>query len=137
MASSKGISGSSHRQLLSELIAKGGATVRCAGRSMEPTVLLGQEVRIVPCDRARVGEVILFETRGGDYVLHRVVFAFPGFPWMVHLGDAGSEKGPGLVHKNRVMGKAALPRCSGGPRSVWLGMKRLVLAVRNVTRSRP
>jgi hypothetical protein len=105
----RGLGDAARRGLLRDLVATGGAWVTCAGRSMEPTIRLGDRVRIEPCARGRTGEVVLFEATRG-HVLHRVVLALPGLPWFLHLGDAGSGDGPGLAHVSRVVGRARLPR---------------------------
>lgn len=113
------------RELVRELAhAPGGVWVTCMGRSMEPTIKLGDQVRVEACARVSAGDVVLFEG-SRSYVLHRVILAIPGTSWFLHIGDAGSEDGPGLAHRARVIGRAALPRQV--PRlSVWrAGMQRL------------
>lgn len=107
-------------ELLRELAATpGGAWVTCAGRSMEPTLRLGQQVRVRAGRRARVGEVVLFETADRQsYVLHRLVWRAPGVPWFLHLGDAGSPIGPRFARVERIVGVAELPRRRPGPRTV-------------------
>jgi hypothetical protein len=88
----------------------GGTWVTCAGRSMEPTIRLGDRVRIEACRRVRSGDVALFAARRGGYVLHRVVLAVPGTGWFVHVGDAPSRAGPGLAHVRQLVGRAPVAR---------------------------
>lgn len=115
----------SRRDLVREVArAPGGVWVTCAGRSMEPTIKLGDRVRIEACDRVRAGEVVLFEG-GRSYVLHRVLLTVPGTSWFLHIGDAGSGEGPGLAHTARVVGRARLPRRML-PLSVWWAGARRV-----------
>lgn len=122
-----------HGALLRELVAAGGAWITCAGRSMEPTIHMGERIRIEPCPCARVGEVVLFEgTRG--LVLHRVVLSLPGVPWFLHIGDAGSGDGPGLAHTARIMGRARLPRRLPSPALLCAGLGRLARACGRVIR---
>lgn len=100
-----------HDTLLRELAAlPGGTWVTCAGRSMEPTIRLGDRVRIEACGRVQSGDVALFAAQRGGYVLHRVVLAVPGTGWFVHVGDAGSGDGPGLAHVSQLVGRAPVAR---------------------------
>lgn len=112
--------------LLRELAAlPGGTWVTCAGRSMEPTIRLGDRVRIEACTRVGSGEVALFAAQRGGYVLHRVVLAVPGTGWFVHIGDAGSGDGPGLAHVSQLVGRAPLARRVPSVR-VWAAALRRV-----------
>jgi hypothetical protein len=118
------------RELVRDLASTpGGAWVTCAGRSMEPTLKLGDRLRIEACDRIRGGDVVLFEASRA-YVLHRVVLCLPGTAWFVHIGDAGSGEGPGLAHGSRVVGRAFLPRRRPPLPVWWAGIKRLGRAAR-------
>lgn len=118
------------RELVRDLArAPGGAWVTCAGRSMEPTLKLGDRVRIEACDRIRGGDIVLFEASRA-YVLHRVVLTVPGTAWFVHIGDAGSGEGPGLAHRSRLVGRALLPRRRPPLPVWWAGIKRLSRAAR-------
>lgn len=126
---------SPRRELVHDLArSAGGVWVTCAGRSMEPTIKLGDRVRVEACERVRAGDVVLFEG-SRSYVLHRVLFPLPGTSWFVHIGDAGSEDGPGLAHAARVVGRAELRRRLM-PMSMWrAGARRVWRAgVRRVTR---
>lgn len=113
--------------------APDGLWVTCAGRSMEPTVKLGDRVRVRACAVVRTGDVILFEGARG-HVLHRVVLALPGLPWFVHLGDAGSPDGPGIAPKNTVVGRAELPRRQPSMGARAAGLHRLARAARRRAR---
>ncbi len=83
---------------------------------MEPTVRLGDRVRVEAGARVRAGDVILFEALRGGYVLHRVVLRVPGTSWLIHAGDARHEPGPRLLDRlgatrcERVIGRADVPR---------------------------
>ena len=96
---------------------------------MEPTVRLGDRVRVQAADRIRAGDVVLFAGARG-HVLHRVVLALPGLPWFVHLGDAGSEDGPGVARKSAIIGRAALPRRQPSLGARLAGLERLGRAAR-------
>lgn len=99
------------RALERELAAtSGGIWVRCAGRSMEPTLRLGARVQVVASGSPRIGEVVLLETADGrDLVLHRVVFALPLLGWFWHDGDAGRPD-PARAHVSQIIGRALLDR---------------------------
>lgn len=119
-----------HSDLMRDLArTPGGAWVTCAGRSMEPTVALGERVRVVACDRVRSGDVVLFEASRA-WVLHRVVLCVPGTDWFVHIGDAGSGDGPGLARRSRVLGRALLPRRRPPLPVWWAGIERVAGAAR-------
>lgn len=84
-----------------------GLWVTCAGRSMEPTIRMGDRVLVRTCERVRPGDVVLFQgTRG--LVLHRVLFPLPGTRWFLHIGDAGSGDGPGLAARDTLIGRAEI-----------------------------
>jgi hypothetical protein len=72
---------------------------------MEPTIPRGARVRVIPIDRIRIGDVILFQ--GGErLVLHRVLARLG--PLLVHAGDAGGA--PSLIRRDRVIARALTPR---------------------------
>ena len=96
---------------------------------MEPTVRFGDRVRVRAVTELRAGDVVLFAGARG-HVLHRVVLALPGLPWFVHLGDAGSDDGPGVARKSAVIGRAELPRRSPSVRARLAGLRRLGRAAR-------
>ena len=101
------------RELFRELAARpAGTWVTCASGSMEPTIKVGDRVRVHACSGTdlRPGQVVLFETGDGkELVLHRVVLAVPGLPYFLHIGDAGRARGPGICHRDRVIARADLP----------------------------
>lgn len=107
--------------------SRDGVWVTCAGRSMEPTIKLGERVRVRTCARIRAGDVILFAGARGC-VLHRVVLALPGVPWFAHIGDAGSPDGPGIADKRTVIGRADVPRQCPSVRARAAGLRRLARA---------
>lgn len=96
---------------------------------MEPTIELGERVRIRACERVYAGDVVLFAGARGN-VLHRVVLALPGLPWFVHLGDAGSPDGPGVADKSAVIGRADVPRQCPSMSDRLAGVVRLGRAVK-------
>ncbi len=122
-----------HRDLLRQLSRNGQAKVRCIGRSMEPTIRLGQEVSVSACDSVRVGDVVLFETQSGGHVLHRIILSVPGVPWLVHKGDA-IEGHMGLIHRSQIVGRVSTPNRQPTCAEVWLAAKRMGRAAWNVTR---
>lgn len=97
--------------LLRELVARDhGAWITCGGASMRPTIAPGDRLRVVACERARVGDVVLFEA-GADVVAHRVLARVPapGAAWIVHGGDA-SARATGFVREDRVIGRVLAAR---------------------------
>jgi hypothetical protein len=69
------------------------ALIDVTGRSMEPTILLGEKVNVVGLragDALGVGDVVLIATSDADVrVLHRVLAVFAdGGGGLVHQGDA-------------------------------------------------
>ena len=56
------------------LATTGKAHVRVTGVSMQPTLRhLRDSVMIVPPDKVRFGDIVLFDRRNGHYALHRVI----------------------------------------------------------------
>lgn len=108
------------RALVRELArTPGGVWITCAGRSMEPTIHLGDRLKIVAARRPRIGEVVLLETADRrDLVLHRVVVAAAGLPWFWHIGDAGSPSAPARAHVRQLIGRASLVRRQPAPRQL-------------------
>lgn len=122
-----------HRRRLLDDLARtpDGLWVTCAGRSMEPTIRMGERVRVCVCERVHPGDVVLFAGARG-LVLHRVVFSVLGTGWFLHIGDAGSGDGPGLARVSTVVGRADVPRRIP-PASVYLAaFQRLGRAARRV-----
>jgi hypothetical protein len=88
-----------------------GVEITCSGRSMEPTLRAGDRVRVRSGTPIRAGDVVLLENADGDgAVLHRVLALLPGTPWFLHGGDAGRHGGAGLARRDRIIGRALLPR---------------------------
>ncbi len=78
---------------------------------MEPTLRDGDRVRVRSGAAIRAGDVVLLENAAGDgAVLHRVLALLPGTPWFLHGGDAGRRGGAGLARRERIIGRAQLPR---------------------------
>lgn len=86
-----------------------------AGRSMEPTLLVGDVLTVEPLERpAHVGDVIVFEAGEGTHLCHRVVAVArgPGSLWYVHRGDAHGAR-LGTVRATRVLGRVTAVRRHG------------------------
>lgn len=100
-----------------------GLIVTCGGRSMEPALRLGDEVR-VRAGRAERGCVAAFVNQRGSLELHRLVLALPGLDWWVHAGDNQVSAELGLVHGSQLVGIAELARKTPGPsetaRAAWV-----------------
>ena len=57
-----------------ELKENGQAFVRVTGRSMEPLLKhMRDRVKIIPPEKIRWGDIVLFERNNGRYALHRVI----------------------------------------------------------------
>ena len=114
---------------------------------MEPTIELGDQVRIEACARARAGDIVLLDSQGrisgsqnewpsgqktgptsDGYVLHRVVFCIPATGWLIHIGDSEACLVPGVAHVSQLIGRAALPRRLARPRALWAGFLRVARA---------
>lgn len=75
--------------------------VQLAGRSMEPSLLLGWRLRVEPLETPpSLGDVVLIET-GAGFVVHRVVHLEPGL--VFHAGDRGGRAG--LAAASAVVGR--------------------------------
>lgn len=91
------------------LVTQGVIGVSCGGRSMEPTILLGQRVKVtqgVP----KNGDVILFESKTNQLILHRLVCWPMIGQWFWHIGDAPTPLGPRKAHKRAFIGVADMMR---------------------------
>lgn len=85
------------KALLRELAATTeGAEFTCNSGSMEPTIAVGEKVRVhaVPASELRVGDVVVYEGADGIYMLHRIVLISPRRSWFLHIGDSLSGSGP-------------------------------------------
>ena len=94
--------------------------------SMLPTLPPGTRVH-VRAKPPRIGDVVLFVTANGEHgVVHRVVFCFPGFPWLVQAGDSQRERGRvAAVHRRQLVGVADLPRVPPSPQQCWAALRLL------------
>lgn len=106
------ITGIDRKDLIAQLAATpAGVSVTCGSASMEPTIGVGDVVRVKSVTNVRAGEVVVFETADGEgLVLHRVVLALPGVAWIAHVGDASSPRGTALFHRDRLIGRADVAR---------------------------
>lgn len=97
-----------------ELFFQRPTVVRVKGRCMEPHLREGWKVKIVPPRRVCVGDVILLKA-GGEYLLHRLLYAYRwrGQDYVFHKGDIGVL--PGLATRERVLGRAAAVIEPAGP----------------------
>ena len=62
--------------LLQELArSPAGALITCSSGSMEPTIAVGQSVRVraIPSQELRVGDVVVYQGKEGAYIMHRIV----------------------------------------------------------------
>lgn len=99
-----------HLKLLrSTLKAQGVIWISCGGKSMEPTIVLGQRVKVTE-GRPQRGDVILFESKTNQLILHRLVFWPSLGRWFWHEGDAPSPLGPRKAHKSSFVGVADVLR---------------------------
>jgi signal peptidase I len=122
------LSDADRHDLLRDLAANpDGAWITVAGRSMEPTLHIGDRVHIRRCPSIRPGDVVLFETRDRRAViLHRVIAKLPGIPWFVHIGDGGNPSLPGLATTHAVIGRADVPRRRVRLRSYVAAIRRVL-----------
>src|SRR5689334_6197968 len=80
------LTGHERAVLMRDMIARNGAVhAICTGVSMEPTIARGTRIRIGPCPRPRVGDVVVIETDGTP-ITHRVLARLP-FGILAHAGD--------------------------------------------------
>jgi hypothetical protein len=86
----------------------GGVEETLVGGSMQPSVRVGQSVRVGRSGYLWPGDAALFLARSGEPVLHRVVLQVPWVGRVIHAGDAGG--GLAVAHRRSVIGRAQLPR---------------------------
>ena len=114
-------------ELLEQLITRAGsARVRCDGGSMEPTVRVGTDVEVRPCDRPRPGDVVLFRNRTG-LVLHRVLWYIKPLDRFVHIGDCPGARA-GIASCDQILGVATVPRQIPGLAAQWSGLRYIARA---------
>jgi phage repressor protein C with HTH and peptisase S24 domain len=102
------ITGHDRAELMRDMITRTGHVhAICTGISMEPTITRGTRIRVGPCLRARVGDVVVIETDGTP-ITHRVLARLP-FGILAHAGDT---KGASLhfTREDRVIGRVEAPR---------------------------
>ncbi len=84
-----------------------GAVFTCDSGSMEPTILVGQSVRVraMPEHALRVGDVVVYEGADGIYMMHRIALIAPSRVWFLHIGDAPTKEGPRRALMSSVVGR--------------------------------
>jgi hypothetical protein len=115
-------------ELLRDALSRtGSASVRCIGRSMEPTVRLGEDVVLEPCDDARAGDVVVLHL-GDDLVLHRILWSMKGVDRVVHVGDAGDAT-PQIASRASIVARAiGVPSHAPGAGKRLLAAKKVARA---------
>jgi len=103
------------------------------GSSMAPTLRRGDRITVMPVDKYRLGEIILFAWHG-KYIIHRVMAILPGR--LITKGDASPRLDPAVFTRN-ILGKAVirerngkvevLDSCEARWRGLILGLGALVL----------
>jgi hypothetical protein len=81
------------------------ALVTVGGGSMEPSLMRGWTLRVVPIDSAiEPGEIVLLDT-GANLIVHRALHRFraAGRDWLFHRGDGGGESA--WIERRRVLGR--------------------------------
>ncbi len=94
--------------MLRELAASdAGVQITCASASMEPTILVGQKVRVrrVTASLLRIGDVVVYEGNQGIYMMHRIVLISPDRAWFLHIGDAPTKAGPRRARMSAIIGR--------------------------------
>jgi hypothetical protein len=96
-----------------------------AGRSMTPTLDLGDRVQLRIGREFGTGDVVLFASDDpATFVLHRVVLRVPAARYFIHAGDAArGTRGVGFARVDRVVGVADLARRRAHP-ARYLGALR-------------
>lgn len=95
---------------------------------MEPTVQLGDRVRVRAAPRVRSGDVVAFTSLNGQLMLHRVVFVLEAAGIFAHVGDAGYDDAPGIAPLDGILGRADLARRPISLRTRAAAMRRMVRA---------
>jgi signal peptidase I len=116
------------KALLRELAeTSAGAEFTCNSASMEPTIMVGEKVRVhaVPTSALRVGDVVVYEG-DGIYMLHRIVLISPLRNWFLHIGDAPTMVGPRRARMSAIVGRTNHPWRMPKARLYILALKYLV-----------
>ena len=112
-------------ELLRQLAARdGGVSITCAGRSMEPTIMMGQQVTVSSARAPAVGEIALFVTNAGATVLHRLVARVPLTRRWLHLGDNQTGGDAGVIDEGCIIG-CALGNYAATPTSKFHDGRRI------------
>lgn len=123
------IPGNERSALLRELAqSSAGVLITCNSGSMEPTIRVGQSVRVraIPGPVLRAGDVVVYEGKDGVYMMHRIVLISPGRAWFLHIGDAPTRSGPRRALMSSIIGRVDRQRRRPPPR-VYLQAARDVL----------
>lgn len=95
--------------LMEQMLEKGEKVrFRVSGNSMWPWIIHNRDsVLLIPCDvhNLKKGEIILFQTQMGNYVLHRITKVVPG--GYVTTGDGNCHR-DGFISCERVKAKASI-----------------------------
>lgn len=117
-----------------------GVVVTCAGHSMEPTLSVGDRVRVWATGELSPGCVVLFRTINNDaLVLHRVIFRLLGTPYFFHVGDAEADRAcqVGVAKVQQIVGYAReLPPRTPKMSLVLLALDELRKGVLRATKQR-
>ncbi len=116
-----------HIELVRQLAATtSGAQITCSSSSMEPAIVVGDVVSVFSTAQLRIGDVILFETSANNaLVLHRIVLAIPGLPWVAQVGDAAAARATALIPRSRVIGVApSIPSFNPRPAALCVAIYR-------------
>ena len=104
------------------------ALITCSSGSMEPTIAVGQSVRVraIPSQELRVGDVVVYEGNEGAYIMHRIVLIAPSRKWFLHIGDAPTGAGPRRALMASILGRVDRQR-RRPPARVYLQAARTLL----------
>jgi signal peptidase I len=107
-----------------------GAEFTCNSGSMEPTIQVGEKVRVhaVPLAKIGVGDVVVYEGKDGIYMLHRIVLISPRRSWFLHIGDAPTLAGPRRARMSAIVGRTNHPRIRWTARQYLKALPYVLLA---------
>ncbi len=101
--------------------------LRMEGRSMEPTLNIGERllVRESKPQTIRNNEIVAF-TANGEIIVHRIVdkFKFSDKLYFVHRGDNAGLLGTGIFGEGQLLGKVEDERCNFHPSPLSLKEKQ-------------